>query len=96
MLHQPAKPSGKDPAIPYKMRIGVWMFILYAIIYAGFVALNLISPTTMEAEVLFGMNLAVVYGLGLIIFALILALIYNFMCGKKEVELASSNRKGKE
>lgn len=88
MLHEPAAPSGNDPASPYKMKLGMRMFCLYAVIYAGFVAINLIHPTAMEAPVL-GLNLAVVYGMGLIIFALVLALIYNRMCGKREVELAS-------
>ena len=38
-----------------------------------------------------GLNLAVVYGMGLIIFALILALIYNHLCTQKERELASAS-----
>lgn len=92
MLHEPAAPSGKDPASPYKMRLGAWMFLLYALIYAGFVAINLLSPLTMETEILLGLNLAVVYGFGLIIFALILALIYNSMCGREERRLAASSR----
>ena len=35
-----------------------------------------------------GLNLAVVYGMGLIILALILALIYNALCTAKEKEMA--------
>ena len=66
------------------MKLGVWMFLLYAIIYAGFVAVNVVSPKLMEAKVLFGLNLAVVYGFGLILFALVLALIYNKLCTNKE------------
>lgn len=89
MLHEPAAPSGKDPASEYKKRLGVWMFFIYAIVYSGFVAINLIDATLMAKEVLLGMNLAVVYGIGLIIIALIQALIYNAMCGRKEAELAA-------
>ncbi len=87
MLHKPAADSGPDPAQGYKSRLGVWMFLLYALIYIGFVALNVISPLTMEKTIFLGLNLAVVYGFGLIIFALVLALIYNFACGMKENEL---------
>jgi uncharacterized membrane protein (DUF485 family) len=87
MLHKPAAESGLDLAQGYKSTLGVWMFLVYAIIYAGFVALNVISPITMEKTIFLGLNLAVVYGFGLIIIALILALIYNFICGKKESEL---------
>lgn len=90
MFHEPAQQSGKDPAFSYKTRIGMWMFLVYALIYAGFVAINLTSPALMEAEVLWGLNLAVVYGFFLIIFALVLALVYNHMCGKKEAELSAN------
>jgi len=90
MFHEPAQKSGKDPATPYKTRIGMWMFLVYALIYAGFVAINLISPVLMEAEIFWGLNLAVVYGFFLIAFALVLALAYNHLCGKREAELAAN------
>ncbi len=87
MFHEPAQDHGEDHAASYKMSLGVYMFIVYAVIYAGFVIINVVQPKLMEMEVLFGMNLAVVYGFGLIIFALILALIYNHMCTTREKEL---------
>ena len=40
----------------------------------------------MEKEIIFGLNLAVVYGFGLIGFALVLALIYNTMCCTHEAD----------
>lgn len=96
MFHEPAQKSGKDPATAYKSRIGNRMFLVYALIYAGFVAINITSPRLMEAEVLWGLNLAVVYGFFLIVFALVLALVYNHLCGKKEAELALlDSEKGK-
>ena len=84
MLHQPAAPSGKDAAAPYKTRLGVWMFLCYAAFYAGFVAINLLKPELMERRVLMGMNLATVYGFTLIIVALLQALVYNALCGRQE------------
>jgi uncharacterized membrane protein (DUF485 family) len=87
MLHEPAAKAGRDPASAYKTRLGVWMFVLYAIVYAGFVAINLVAPNLMEAIVLAGLNLAVVYGFGLIGFALGLALLYNAMCMREEKRL---------
>lgn len=87
MLHEPAEKSGPDPAFLYKKRLGAWMFLLYALIYAGFVVVNLVRPGAMEAIVLGGLNLAVVYGFGLIIFALLLALVYNRACGRMEKRL---------
>ncbi len=87
MLHEPAAQSGKDHAAGYKMRLGVWMFLVYGLIYAGFVVINVTVPLAMEARVLFDMNLATVYGFGLIILALVMALIYNALCGAKEAAM---------
>lgn len=63
------------------------MFFVYALIYAGFVLINIIKPVLMEKEIVFGLNLAVVYGFGLIILSLIMALIYNALCIKQEKAL---------
>lgn len=107
MLHKPAAPTGKDPAGPYKMRLGLWMFLFYALFYAGFVAINLLNPQAMGTIVFAGINLATVYGMALIIVAFIQAIIYNALCSKKEAELEKkapsrggkkaykSNKKGK-
>jgi hypothetical protein len=107
MLHEPATPAGKDPAGPYKMRLGIWMFVFYSIFYASFVAINLLNPLAMAAIVFAGLNLATVYGFALIIVALLEALVYDAMCRKREAEFekaekskgnskkAKTNRKGK-
>lgn len=88
MLHEPAQSSGPDPASPYKTRLGVWMFVFYGLIYAGFVAINLVAPQSMAITVIWGLNLAVVYGMGLIVLALVLAVIYNQLCCRKEASMA--------
>lgn len=87
MLHEPAAKQGKDPASAYKTRLGVWMFLIYGLFYAGFVAINLLAPGAMDTVVLMGLNLAVVYGFALIVVALILAIIYNAACIKEEKRL---------
>jgi uncharacterized membrane protein (DUF485 family) len=85
MLHEPSAPAEKDYAPEYKTRLGVYMCIFYALVYGGFLAINLLSPKTMAAITpVFGLNVACVYGFGLIIFALVLALIYNRLCTRKE------------
>lgn len=49
MLHEPANNSGQiDPAAPYKSRLGLALFGLYATFYAAFVAINLVAPGLME------------------------------------------------
>ena len=93
MLHEPAAPAGKDYAVAYKTRLGVWMFICYSLFYAGFVAINLYDPALMERIVLAGLNLATVYGFALIIVALILAMIYNRLCSHQE-HLAAAQEEG--
>ncbi len=97
MHHEPAQDSGPDPASRYKTRLGVGMFFLYFAVYAGFVFMNVFNEgQAMQMIVFKGLNLAVVYGVGLIIFALVLALIYNYLCTSKESELAGQTDGGEE
>ncbi len=91
MLHEPAGQQGEDFASAYKQRLGGWMFLIYAAVYGAFVAINVARPLAMEQTIVFGLNLAVVYGFGLIIFALILALIYNQACSAKEKSMDHAN-----
>ena len=92
-----SKSSDPDNASVYKVRIGVYMVILYALVYFGFIVINISNPLLMQRIIFNGLNLAVVYGIGLIIFALILAFLYNNMCTKKEAESknAFSKKEGK-
>lgn len=87
MDHGPAVVLGEDKASRRKQRLGVWMFILYSIVYAGFVAIGVINYKLMGKIVLGNLNLAVVYGFGLILFAIFLGLIYNWRCTKFENEM---------
>ena len=86
MLHEPAVSSDVDAVIGYKMRVGVRMFLFYALVYGGFVIINVVNPVAMESTVFLGLNLAVVYGMGLIALAFVLALIYTRICARKEQE----------
>ena len=97
-MHQgPAPESGPDPASGYKTRLGVVMFIIYCAVYIGFIVTNVISEGQAMQIILFmGLNLAVVYGVGLIVLALVMALIYNQMCTSKERELAERSVGGEE
>jgi uncharacterized membrane protein (DUF485 family) len=87
MLHEPAAKAGPDPAFAFKKRLGAINFVIYALTYVGFVVINLAYPSLMEKTIVAGLNLAVAYGFGLILFALVLALIYNHRCGKQEAKL---------
>jgi len=84
MDHGPAtewKEDAKTSKI--KSRIGIWMFLGYTIVYAVFIVLNVSTPKLMGMDV--GMvNVAIVFGFGLIVLALIMAVIYNALCGWAE------------
>lgn len=60
-------------------RNGLILFAVYVAIYGTFVALNTFAPALMGAP-LVGLNLAIIYGFGLIIAALVLAAVYGFLC----------------
>jgi uncharacterized membrane protein (DUF485 family) len=87
MDHGPAVKLGKDNASPIKSKIGVILFIVYFIVYSGFVAISVFSLKTMGKIVFAGVNLAVVYGFGLIILAIIMGIIYNSICTAYENKL---------
>ena len=61
-------------------RIGLSLFAVYLLLYGGFVLLAAFSPETMEARPLAGVNLAIWYGFGLIVAAIVLALVYGWAC----------------
>ncbi|BCR06001.1 hypothetical protein DESUT3_30700 [Desulfuromonas versatilis] len=86
MGHGPAVKLGKDNAAGYKTKLGIGMFIVYTLVYFGFVVINATKPSLMQ-EIVFGQTLAVVYGLGLLFFALVLAVIYNQLCTNAEARL---------
>lgn len=80
--HGPSHPAEEeDPhVISRNARNGMRLFVVYLIIYAGFVGLSAFAPKQMETTPLFGVNLAILYGFGLIVAALLLALIYCWQC----------------
>jgi len=83
MSHGPSAEWGKDGAIDYKSRLGVIMFCIYTVVYAGFIFINVFEPKMMKIDI-GSLNLAIVYGFGLIAFAVLLAVIYNHLCTRAE------------
>ena len=61
-------------------RLGLKLFMVYLALYLGFVLISAFAPEVMERTPIAGINLAILYGFGLIIGALALSLIYGFMC----------------
>ena len=61
-------------------RLGMFLFLVYLALYGGFVLLNAFAADVMDRIVIAGLNLAIVYGMGLILAALALALVYAWGC----------------
>ena len=65
-------------------RLGLRFFVVYAAVYLAFVLLNAFAPQTMEQISFAGVNLAVTSGMGLIVLAFVLSLVYGVMCNSED------------
>lgn len=79
--------SGKDYAAEKKAKLGVVLFFTYLIIYAGFVLIGTFAPKILGIDIFADLNLAFVYGMGLIILAIVMGVVYNHFCTKYENEM---------
>lgn len=70
--------------VAHNTRIGLILFAVYVVLYAGFMALSAFRPAAMSKPFAGGANLAVVYGFALIVAALVLALLYMRICRKSK------------
>ena len=71
----------EDPRIAARnAKYGMILFLVYLVFYGGFVGLNAFAPAQMEQTPALGLNLAILYGFGLIVAALLLALVYSWLC----------------
>jgi uncharacterized membrane protein (DUF485 family) len=71
----PAAPRARNA------RLGLWFFAIYCVFYAGFMGLTAFSFKTLAKPVA-GVNWAILYGMGLIVAALVMAIVYMFLCTK--------------
>jgi uncharacterized membrane protein (DUF485 family) len=91
MLHEPAARMGADPASAKKSKLGLILFFFYLAIYAGFVVIGLTNPEIMGSHALGGLNIAIIYGFGLIFLAIVMGFIYNLMCTRMENKMKKSD-----
>lgn len=91
MLHEPAVELGRDNSIEKKTKLGVKQFWIYFAAYFGFVLIGAISPATLGESLFGSVSLAFFYGMGLIILAAVMGLIYNFFCTRYEDRLNTDN-----
>jgi uncharacterized membrane protein (DUF485 family) len=83
MAHGPATEWKKEKSEAFKTKLGLIMFAIYTPLYLAFIFICVFSPAAMATNVGY-LNVAIVYGFGLIIIAIIQALIYNRICSRRE------------
>jgi uncharacterized membrane protein (DUF485 family) len=76
-------------------RIGMKLFVVYLLFYSGYVLINAVAPQMMERTPLAGVNLAIWYGMALILGAFGLAVLYGLLC-RPEDDRHSSSRSSQE
>jgi uncharacterized membrane protein (DUF485 family) len=86
-LHGELHPDLHPQTISRNARYGLLLFVLYVLLYGGFMALSAFAPDVMQRTAINGVNVAILYGMGLILAALFLALVYMVLC-----ERAASRR----
>lgn len=92
-MHVNSTTEEKEIVTRQKSKLGVRLFFIYLICYAGFVALGVFNYELLSTTVFSGLNLAIVYGIGLILFAVIMGIIYNYYCTKYEDEAEKGDDK---
>lgn len=91
MSHGPSTDWKEDYAADKKTKLGLIMFFIYTIIYASFIIINVRFPKLMSLDI-GSLNLAIVYGFGLILIALAQAVIYNHICTRAEEKMEAENK----
>lgn len=72
--------------LPYNAKLGLVLFFVYLAFYGGFMALSVLNLKLMSKPVFMGVNLAIIYGVGLIFAALFLACVYMALCKSNKNE----------
>lgn len=90
MSHGPSTVWKDDSSVRYKSKLGVVMFLIYALIYGSFILISVAFPQWMKKDI-GSLNVAIIFGVGLIVLAMILAFIYNHLCTLAERKSAHEN-----
>ena len=87
MHHGPAATLTPDYASKKKASLGIIFFFIYLFFYGGFVLIGVLNYELFAREIAGGINIALVYGMSLIAFAVLLGMLYNFLCSRYEDDM---------
>jgi len=76
----PAVRAAHDAHVSPNAGLGMGMFVLYLLFYLGFMGIAVYDYALFGIVSVGGLNVAILYGVGLIVAALILAVIYMLLC----------------
>lgn len=83
--HGPAEQMPEDAAVSARnARVGWRLFLVYLAIYLTYCLLVAFRLDAMRAVGWGGVNVAILYGFGLIVAAFVIALIYAWLCRGRE------------
>ncbi|PRD57480.1 DUF485 domain-containing protein [Sphingobacterium gobiense] len=85
-MHVNNTSTEKESLTKRKSSLGIRLFFIYLVFYAGFVLIGVFQYELLAIQIFGGLNLALAYGIGLIVFAVILGVLYNYYCTKYEDE----------
>lgn len=80
MTEKPPGPAPRQRVNP----LGMVLFVAYVALYVGFMGLVLIWPEALSWRPVAGVNLAILSGLGLIVAAIVLAVVFMVAASTEE------------
>jgi uncharacterized membrane protein (DUF485 family) len=93
MLHEPAVELGEDLASKRKTKLGLILVSVYGLVYFTFVFIGIFYTEFLSITLFGGLSLAVVYGFGIIILAIVMGFIYSLACTRMEDQMNGGSKK---
>jgi uncharacterized membrane protein (DUF485 family) len=76
--------AAHDAHISPNSKLGLVLFVVYLALYLGFMGIAAFDYALFASTPFGGVNLAILYGMGLIVAALVLALLYMKLCKREQ------------
>jgi uncharacterized membrane protein (DUF485 family) len=84
--HSPGDETEDELVAARNARLGRWLFVGYLALYVGYMWLVAFRPDLLREQPAGGVNTGVWYGFGLIGAAILLSLVYGWMCRARPTE----------